>query len=105
MSTAQLGPRASILSIHDVGYRHSGTYTCVARNRAGTSFYSTTLKVNGKTNNDRRKEEWGHQKTTNISICETSKFELKFQSHLILSLSPLVVIFSMKANMLKYLAS
>jgi len=48
MSTAQVGPRASLLSIHSVGYRHSGTYTCTARNDAGTAVHSADLMVNGK---------------------------------------------------------
>ena len=48
MSTSQVGPRASILSIHSVGYRHSGTYTCTARNAAGATSFSAELKVNGK---------------------------------------------------------
>ena len=47
MSTSQVGPRASILSIHSVGYRHSGTYTCTARNAAGTTSYAAELRVNG----------------------------------------------------------
>ncbi len=47
LTTAQLGPRASILSIDAVGYRHSGEYTCTARNAAGTSSHSAELKVNG----------------------------------------------------------
>ena len=45
--TAQIGQRASILSIESVGYRHSGTYTCTARNDAGTASTSAELKVNG----------------------------------------------------------
>lgn len=47
LSTAQLGPRASILSINSVGYRHSGIYTCTARNKAGTASHSAELQVNG----------------------------------------------------------
>ncbi len=47
MSTAQVGERASILSIHSVGYRHSGTYTCTARNAAGVASYSAELRING----------------------------------------------------------
>jgi hypothetical protein len=47
MSTTQLGPRASMLSIHSVGHRHSGTYTCTARNAAGTAVHSAELMVNG----------------------------------------------------------
>ena len=37
----------SILMISSVGYRHSGKYTCIAKNSAGISFESTELKVNG----------------------------------------------------------
>lgn len=47
LTTSQLGQRASILSIDSVGYRHSGTYTCTARNEAGISSSSAELKVNG----------------------------------------------------------
>ena len=47
LMTAQIGQRASILSIESVGYRHSGTYTCTARNDAGTASTSAELKVNG----------------------------------------------------------
>ena len=55
MSTSQVGPRASILSIHSVGYRHSGTYTCTTRNSAGATSYSAELKVNGKEREKGRK--------------------------------------------------
>lgn len=47
LTTSQLGQRASILSIDSVGYRHSGTYTCNARNEAGIATSSAELKVNG----------------------------------------------------------
>ena len=47
LMTAQIGQRASILSIDSVGYRHSGTYTCTARNEAGVASSSAELKVNG----------------------------------------------------------
>ena len=49
LTTTMLGTQASILTINNVGYRHSGTYTCRAENAAGISTYSAELKVNGKT--------------------------------------------------------
>lgn len=36
-----------MLMISSVGYRHSGTYTCTAANRAGSQSHSTELLVNG----------------------------------------------------------
>ena len=48
LTTASLGTRTSMLTISSVGYRHSGTYTCTAKNHAGISSESTELKVNGK---------------------------------------------------------
>ena len=47
ISTSQAGPRASFLSIGSVSHRHTGIYTCTASNLAGTSTFSTELKVNG----------------------------------------------------------
>ncbi len=47
LSTAQLGPRTSMLTISSVGYRHSGLYTCTARNAAGVAAQTAELKVNG----------------------------------------------------------
>ena len=48
LNTAQIGQRASILTIDSVGYRHSGIYTCTARNSAGTASASAELRVNGR---------------------------------------------------------
>ena len=50
LTTTQVGPRTSLLMISNVSYRHSGKYTCIAKNVAGTTSYSTILKVNGKEN-------------------------------------------------------
>lgn len=47
ITTTMIGTRTSILIISSVGYRHSGLYTCNARNAAGAVSYSTALKVNG----------------------------------------------------------
>ena len=47
ISTGQMGPRASILSIEAVDYRHRGRYICTARNAAGTDVHSAELRVNG----------------------------------------------------------
>ena len=48
LTTTMIGTRTSILIIGSVGYRHSGTYTCHASNKAGFISYTTELKVNGK---------------------------------------------------------
>ena len=48
LSTTSLGTRTSMLTIQSVGYRHSGTYTCTASNKAGSNYESVELKVNGK---------------------------------------------------------
>lgn len=41
------GKKVSTLNIDSVQAEHSGTFTCVAENRAGTASYSTNLNVNG----------------------------------------------------------
>ena len=48
LTTASLGTRTSMLTINSVGYRHSGTYTCTAKNNAGVTSQTAKLKVNGK---------------------------------------------------------
>ena len=48
LTTSSLGTRTSMLTISSVGYRHSGTYTCTAKNNAGSTSQSAELKVNGK---------------------------------------------------------
>ncbi len=47
ITTTMIGSRTSILIINQVGYRHSGLYTCRATNPAGTATYAAELKVNG----------------------------------------------------------
>ena len=47
ITTTMIGTRTSILIINSVGYRHSGEYTCIAQNNAGSDYYSTALRVNG----------------------------------------------------------
>ena len=47
MTTTNLGSRMSMLVIEQVQHHHQGTYTCLAKNKAGTRSYSTELKVNG----------------------------------------------------------
>ncbi|KAL3270305.1 hypothetical protein HHI36_009356 [Cryptolaemus montrouzieri] len=46
LSISKAGKRTSTLSIDSVKDQHAGTYTCVAQNRAGSSFYSTDLHLN-----------------------------------------------------------
>ena len=48
MTTTMIGDKMSILYIGEVGYRHSGMYTCRAQNDAGTVSHSAELKVNGE---------------------------------------------------------
>ena len=47
ITTTNLGSRMSMLVIEQVQHHHQGTYTCLAKNEAGTSSYTTELKVNG----------------------------------------------------------
>lgn len=47
VSISRTNQRISILSIESVRDRHSGVYTCIASNVAGTVNYTTSLWVNG----------------------------------------------------------
>ena len=48
LTTSMIGTKISLLTITNVGYRHSGTYTCRATNEAGSVTHSTELLVKGK---------------------------------------------------------
>jgi len=47
LKTTMLGTRTSMLTISEISYRHSGTYTCRASNMAASVTYSANLTVNG----------------------------------------------------------
>lgn len=47
VSVSKLGKRSSVLSIDSVGGHHAGNYTCHGRNAAGSTSYTTELKVIG----------------------------------------------------------
>ena len=47
LTTTAIGQKTSLLLISAVAYRHSGKYTCTARNSAGYATHSAELKVNG----------------------------------------------------------
>lgn len=47
ISMSKVGRRSSILTIEAVSYSNSGNYTCLARNEAGITTYTTQLLVNG----------------------------------------------------------
>ena len=67
LTTASLGTRTSMLTINSVGYRHSGTYTCTAKNKAGSSSQTAELKVNGN-NFDLGSEKGQRKHGYNIEI-------------------------------------
>ena len=48
ITTTMIGTRTSMLMITNVGYRHSGTYSCRATNHAGSISETAELKVNGR---------------------------------------------------------
>ena len=53
ISTTKLGPRSSILQIEAVAAGHSGDYTCIAKNAAGSQNFTANLRVSGKKKNSR----------------------------------------------------
>ena len=48
ISTTMIGTRTSMLMINNVGYRHSGTYSCRATNHVDSVSQTAELKVDGK---------------------------------------------------------
>ena len=57
LTTTQIGARTSMLTITSIGYRHSGLYTCTAKNRAGVVSETAELKVNGNSILEKDKQE------------------------------------------------
>lgn len=47
ISTSNIGKRVSVLTIDNVTGQHVGNYSCLARNPAGESSYTSPLYVNG----------------------------------------------------------
>ena len=47
ITTTNLGSRMSLLVIDQVKHHHQGLYTCLAKNSAGKTSFTTELKVNG----------------------------------------------------------
>ena len=45
--TTPIGNRGSMLIISSVGHKHSGRYTCTAKNEAGSKSETAVLSVNG----------------------------------------------------------
>lgn len=46
--TTPIGTKGSMLIISSVDYKHRGSYTCTAKNSAGSRKQTANLKVNGK---------------------------------------------------------
>lgn len=47
ITTSRVGKRNLVLNIESVAADHSGNFTCIAHNRAGSVSHTTDLKVNG----------------------------------------------------------
>lgn len=47
VTIGSFGKKISVLAIDSVAEHHSGNYTCLASNRAGTASYTTELIVKG----------------------------------------------------------
>lgn len=47
ITTVKAGKRNQLLDIESVSAEHSGNFTCIAKNKAGTVSYTTDLHVNG----------------------------------------------------------
>jgi hypothetical protein len=47
ITTGNFGSRTSILMISSVTHSHRGNYTCLAKNKAGSTSNTAALKVNG----------------------------------------------------------
>lgn len=47
ITTQKVGRKGSTLFIESVNAHHRGNYTCIARNDAGLTNYSTSLNVHG----------------------------------------------------------
>lgn len=50
ITTTKMGDQTSFLSISSVMGSHSGNYTCIAKNDAGSSRYTAALHVKGNSN-------------------------------------------------------
>lgn len=48
MRTNRISGKTSMLSIPSASQAHTGTYTCIASNAAGTTSYGVNLTVNGE---------------------------------------------------------
>ena len=45
--TSNLGTKTSFLMINSVSHEHRGSYTCLAKNKAGSAISTAKLNVNG----------------------------------------------------------